>query len=109
MAGGIALTLGGLYAYDSLVTDYVRSTDRLGTKHYAVIGDQRTSLALERYATDSDQRILEKAGIQDGDIETMWVAETVRSARKLLFFSATGVWFALNFSVGSFARSTFKR
>jgi hypothetical protein len=105
MCGSIVVCLAALTVYACLISKYVVSveTPNNGTQ-YRTIGSQRTAEAIRMFPGESDQRILQIAGLNDGDIEKMWTPSSVRTARVELFLAYVLTLCALNFAVGLLPR-----
>lgn len=104
---GLAVALISLTFYGNYLLTYVKGveTPNSGTQ-YRTIGGQRTEEALQKLPKESDQGILEIAGLTDGDIERMWTPSSVRDARLQLFISYVIGLASINFALGSFARAS---
>lgn len=87
-AFGLLATFVFLATYATLLSTYVK---RVGTPRdgmqFRTVGSVRTPASLTCPRNVSDEDLLECGGLNDGDIETMWTASSVRQARLELFLS----------------------
>jgi hypothetical protein len=72
---------------------------------YRTVGSEKSAKALRDYPGESDERLLEIAGLNDGDIEKMWTPSSVRRARVELFISYLATLCLMNFALGAHKRS----
>jgi uncharacterized membrane protein len=98
----VILVIVALFFYVLLLLSYVKGveTPNNGTQ-YRTVGSQRTQKAQDLFHDQSDEKILEQAGLSDGDIEEMWTSSSVREARLQLFSSYLVALMALNFAIGT--------
>ncbi len=105
-----AIALFALIAYGFLLSKFVKGVETPNNGvQYRTIGSQRTIEALQIFPGQSDEEILEKAGLNEGDIERMWTPSSVEHAQFGLFISYLVLLGSFNFAVGSYSRASARR
>jgi len=94
-----------LCGYVILLSTYVKGveTPNNGTQ-YRAVGNKRTDLAKVCYPNEvspSDEELLKCGGLNEGDIERMWTASSVRLIRLSLFLSYVVVLGSLNLAAAA--------
>jgi hypothetical protein len=103
----VFVAFASLVGYGALLSKYVVKieTPNSGTQ-YKSIGSELTPKARQMFPDESPGRILEIAGLDDGDIERMWTPSSVHRARLELFVSYLLSLAAVNFAAASYTRAS---